>query len=711
MARRKLFRLPSGGISGLFKLVAVLAAAAAAAAASGLSAGPARAATVDHYQVQLAAWIPQASVTGPQPSNKCFGYSTTLATYNGNNHVGFDGEYKATVTYDFTYDGSNWADVSVTTKYGPTYAEDGICTYHGQATSAAGVTATASGVTMSIKSANPIVFGAPPIIANIDLSFTGTSEMNVVDHSNRFPSHGFRIWKNGQVIATAVDYDVSCENVTGYTGAANIAKQLATGADVITHHVDLRVPGQSYFGTCGKTAPAPLSYPAPAPPSVPTPVPGNQPPAAAFTSSRLSGPGNQVRLDASGSSDPDGSIAAYQWSSGGENLGTGEIVVAALGTAASAPVTLKVTDNRGAVSTLTRTLSLPDRPPVITGVTPASGATYPNIQPVLSATARDDDADPLQYSYRLTGNGVDLSSGWVSGQWQVPPHSIDPGLSYSWTVTVQDGRGGTASRTSVLQVAALPTAKRLVAMSTGAGYWQVASDGGVFSYGAAPFYGSLPGLGIHVSDIIGMARTPDDGGYWLVGSDGGVFAFGDAPYLGSLPGLGIHVGNIVGMAPTKSGSGYWLVGSDGGVFAFGDAGFYGSMGGKPLNAPVVSMAATPSGNGYWLAAADGGVFAFGDAPFYGSMAGQSLNAPVVDIQLTPSGKGYWLAAADGGVFAFGDAPFYGSVAGQPLNGRIDSMAPTPTGHGYWLNACDGGVFAFGDAPFYGSNPVDGCRGN
>ena len=54
----------------------------------------------DHYRVQLAAWIPQASVTGPQPDNKCFGDTTTLATYNGNNDVGFAGGYKATVTYD-----------------------------------------------------------------------------------------------------------------------------------------------------------------------------------------------------------------------------------------------------------------------------------------------------------------------------------------------------------------------------------------------------------------------------------------------------------------------------------------------------------------------------------------------------------------------------------------------------------------------------------
>ena len=33
--------------------------------------------------------------------------------------------------------------------------------------------------------------------------------------------------------------------------------------------------------------------------------------------------------------------------------------------------------------------------------------------------------------------------------------------------------------------------------------------------------------------IVGMAATPDGGGYWEVASDGGVFAFGDAGYYGS----------------------------------------------------------------------------------------------------------------------------------------------------------------------------------
>ncbi len=210
---------------------------------------------------------------------------------------------------------------------------------------------------------------------------------------------------------------------------------------------------------------------------------------------------------------------------------------------------------------------------------------------------------------------------------------------------------------------------------------------------------SLPGLS---SGIVGMAATPDGDGYWLVGSDGGVFAYGDAGFYGSMGSRPLNL-PVVGMAATSDGAGYWLVASDGGVFAFGDAGYFGSMGGQPLDMPVVGMAAAPGGDGYWLVASDGGVFAFGDAPFEGSTGGMQLNEPVVGMAAAPGGDGYWLVASDGGVFAFGDAPFEGSTGGMQLNEPVVGMAAAPGGAGYWLVALDGGVFAFGDAPFEGSD--------
>jgi hypothetical protein len=76
-----------------------------------------------------------------------------------------------------------------------------------------------------------------------------------------------------------------------------------------------------------------------------------------------------------------------------------------------------------------------------------------------------------------------------------------------------------------------------------------------------------------------MASSPDGGGYWLVASDGGVFSYGDAAFYGSAGGTPLNK-PVVGMAPTPYGGGYWLVASDGGVFSYGDAGFYGSAGGN-----------------------------------------------------------------------------------------------------------------------------------
>lgn len=168
----------------------------------------------------------------------------------------------------------------------------------------------------------------------------------------------------------------------------------------------------------------------------------------------------------------------------------------------------------------------------------------------------------------------------------------------------------------------------------------------------------VPGLRAEVVGVTGASV-----GAWEVAYDGGVFTFCGAPFYGSLGGMHLNA-PVVGIAATPDRNGYWLVAADGGVFTFGDARFYGSMGGHPLNKPVVGIAATPDGKGYWLVASDGGVFAFGDAAFEGSMAGKPLAQPIQGIAANPDGTGYWTVAQDGGVFAFGDAPFLGSPVGH-----------------------------------------------
>ena len=244
------------------------------------------------------------------------------------------------------------------------------------------------------------------------------------------------------------------------------------------------------------------------------------------------------------------------------------------------------------------------------------------------------------------------------------------------------------ANTSVNDVAApLYGGGQLMAADPNGGYWTVNGTGTVVPHGGATTFGSPALSGMRLSEpIVGMAATPDGKGYWLVASDGGIFTFGDAPFYGSTG--AIHLNQpIVGMAGTPDGKGYWLVASDGGIFTFGDAPFYGSTGAIHLNQPIVGMAATPDGKGYWLVASDGGIFTFGDAPFYGSTGAIHLNQPIVGMAGTPDGKGYWLVASDGGIFTFGDAPFSGTLASA--SSGVLGLLVTTANSSYTLVLSDG----------------------
>src|SRR5207302_10657976 len=123
---------------------------------------------------------------------------------------------------------------------------------------------------------------------------------------------------------------------------------------------------------------------------------------------------------------------------------------------------------------------------------------------------------------------------------------------------------------------------------------------------------------------------PTGRGYWLVASDGGVFAFGDAPFVGSMGGRPLNK-PITGMASTALGRGYWLVAADGGIFSFGDALFSGSRAatGGPL---VTSMLPALDGRGYALAGFDGSVAVFGNQRSAGSLSLPALGAVIAIIR-------------------------------------------------------------------------------
>jgi hypothetical protein len=85
-----------------------------------------------------------------------------------------------------------------------------------------------------------------------------------------------------------------------------------------------------------------------------------------------------------------------------------------------------------------------------------------------------------------------------------------------------------------------------------------------------------------------MGSTPTGQGYWLVARDGGIFTFGDATYQGSLPERNIKE-TAVELLPSRSGFGYLIVTSEGNVYAFGDA--VAAGGPKSVGAKTASVGA------------------------------------------------------------------------------------------------------------------------
>jgi hypothetical protein len=331
-----------------------------------------------------------------------------------------------------------------------------------------------------------------------------------------------------------------------------------------------------------------------------------------------------------------------------------------------------------------------------TSATVAGGSGYRGQRTVANGTGI------VSYTETISADSTDVvvtSTGAI-----IAAASLSPGV-YSVSGNDSDTNGDTGIWIFALTVTATtPT----ISAGTARDYDLVGSDGGVFVFGqpGTGFYGSLPGIGVHVKDIVGMVTTAGNKGYYLVGSDGGVFAFGDATFYGSLPGIGVHVNDIVGITQTANDEGYFLVGEDGGVFSFGDAPFEGSLPGLGIHVHnIVGFAPTASEQGYWIVGSGGHVYAFGDATDLGSTSGA-----VTSIASIPGGDGYWLTGPDGGVFAFGDASFEGSLPGVGVSvNNIISMVPSSDGKGYLLIGADGGIFAFGDAPFEGSLPGIGVH--
>ena len=252
------------------------------------------------------------------------------------------------------------------------------------------------------------------------------------------------------------------------------------------------------------------------------------------------------------------------------------------------------------------------------------------------------------------------------------------------------GGAGTASATTLSEANVPPGAPTL----SDAGYWMATPSGLVGSFGGTGSYGELPVVPAH--PVVGMAGTPDGHGYWEVASDGGVFTMGDAGFYGSTGGSP-PASPVTGMMAAPGGGGYWLYGSDGSVYAFGDATPRGSgTASLPAGQSVVG-AAVGTGTG-----TPGGSFPDVPAPTIGA-ASYPAGATGYDISWPQCGGAYpppsqvaVVGVNDG--FSFSTNPCMASEAswgGQSLSLYINLDSPEGSDSSAWSNG-PAGTCAAGD---------------
>ena len=229
--------------------------------------------------------------------------------------------------------------------------------------------------------------------------------------------------------------------------------------------------------------------------------PPNTAPTAAFTAT-----GGQLSasFDASASADADGTIASYAWDFGDASTGTGATPTHPYAAAGTYDVTLTVTDDDGASTSLTKPVTVTPAPPANVAPTASFTATGGQLSASFNATA-STDADGTITSYAWNFGDATTGTG------ATPTHAYGTAGTYSVTLTVTDDDGASTSLTKPVVVTDPPPVTTLVDddfSRTVTGGWGSAPTGGSYTVtgGAASALSVSGGYG-QVALIPGSTRT------------------------------------------------------------------------------------------------------------------------------------------------------------------------------------------------------------
>ncbi|HEV2119017.1 MAG TPA: PKD domain-containing protein [Candidatus Bathyarchaeia archaeon] len=155
-----------------------------------------------------------------------------------------------------------------------------------------------------------------------------------------------------------------------------------------------------------------------------------------------------VSFDGTSSYDLDGTIVGYAWDFGDGSTGSGATPTHGYSIAGTYSVKLNVTDNSGSTQVSTQTVTITDRPPVVS-LTLSSTTATPGQAVILTISASDPDGTIAS----TTVNWGDGTTDTISGPPTTDSHtySLASGTSsktYTISVTAHDNSGSTFSATS-----------------------------------------------------------------------------------------------------------------------------------------------------------------------------------------------------------------------------------------------------------------------
>jgi YD repeat-containing protein len=207
----------------------------------------------------------------------------------------------------------------------------------------------------------------------------------------------------------------------------------------------------------------------------------NKRPIAAFTASpNPAKTGQNVTFDASGSSDPDGSLVKYQWDLDGNgsyetDSGTNPVVTKSYASPANLTVKLRVFDNANGTDTDSKAVTIGNSAPVPSfTATPATASIGQTVQFDASAST-DSDGTIVTYEWDLDGNGTYETN---TGTTKTTSKAYAAAATVPVGLRVTDDDGATATTTVSVVVKAASYSSTVLGTQGLLSYWRMGESSG-----------------------------------------------------------------------------------------------------------------------------------------------------------------------------------------------------------------------------------------